>query len=108
MLLFKPEHVEAIKSGRKTQTRRLWPHGCRVKVGSIHQCRTRMLDASSTFARIRILRVWRERLLDISEADAHAEGYLSREAYWTAFVRINGPLAEPNPLVWVVEFEVVA
>jgi len=107
MLLFKPEHVDPIRSRRKTQTRRSWRRP-RVRVGSIHQCRTRMLDASSTFAHIRILWVWRERLLDISEADAHAEGYLSREAYWTAFVRINGPLAEPNPLVWVVEFEVVA
>lgn len=37
MLLFRPEHVPMILSGRKWQTRRLWPTP-RVKVGSIQKC----------------------------------------------------------------------
>ena len=105
MLLFKPEHVALILGGRKTQTRRLWPKGARVKVGSIHQCRTRMLDKSSTFTRVEVLRVWQERLLDISGNDARAEGYGGRVGYVEAFNRINKTNAHyDNPLVWAVAF----
>ena len=41
MLLFKPEHVEPIRTGRKTVTRRVWKRR-RARVGSIHQCYTRI------------------------------------------------------------------
>ena len=107
MLLFKPEHVELILSGQKTQTRRLWPHGCRVKVGNVYQCRTRMMDKASTFARIRVKRIWREQLGEIQELNAHEEGYPSRAAYIEAFRRINGHAAL-DTVVWAVEFEIEA
>jgi len=112
MLLFKTEHVAPILDGTKTQTRRLWPKGCRVKAGNVYQARTRMLDASSTFARLRILRVWRERLGDITEDDAHAEGYPSRDAYLDAFQDINRLWRASlwaftlSSEVWAVEFAV--
>ena len=58
MLLFKPEHVQPILEGRKTQTRRMWPDDRpRALAGSIHQARTRMLDRDSCFAHLRILAV---------------------------------------------------
>ena len=107
MLLFKPEHIPLILSGRKTQTRRLWPHGPRVKVGDAYQCRTKMLDKSSTFARVKVLRVWQERLNDISGADANAEGYASKHEYIVAFTWINRIDEEANPLLWAVEFKLV-
>lgn len=113
-LLFKPEHVPMILDGRKTQTRRLWPKGCRAKIGSVHWAQTRMLDTSSRFARLRILRVWQERLGGISPADARAEGYRSSHDYLMAFHRINRvPLVAErrveieNTLIWAVAFEVV-
>ena len=104
MLLFKSEHIHPILSGEKTQTRRLWPNGRRAVPGAIHQCRTRMLDAGSTFATVKILRVWQERLREIDWRGALAEGYPTRLAYLAAFYRINRR-SDRNPTVWVVEFE---
>jgi len=104
VILFKPEHVQPILDGRKTQTRRLGQK--RWNVGAVHQARTRMLDAASTFARLRILGVRQEHLLDVSVEDARREGYHSAIAYIDAFYRINGDV-ESDPLVWVVDFEAV-
>ncbi len=70
MILFKPQHVEPILRGRKTQTRRGWKRR-RAVPGSIHDARTAMFG--EPFARLRIRRVWQERLGDISAADVLAE-----------------------------------
>lgn len=111
MLLFKEQHVPMILSGAKTQTRRLWPKGCRVKAGNVYQARTKMLDSKATFARVKVLRVWQEYLENISEADAKAEGYQDRLAYLYAFYKINESKVPSNVnekmLVWCVEFAVV-
>ena len=109
MILFKQEHVPMIQDGMKTQTRRLWPHGCRVRVGTVHQARTRMLDKSSTFAHLRIKRAWQERLWNISLEDALAEGGYSQMAYIDLFCRINKMTTSDSLQVrlWAVEFEKV-
>lgn len=106
MILFKPEHVDPILEGRKTQTRRLGQK--RWNVGAVHQARTRMLDADSTFARLLIMDVRREKLRKISDADANAEGYANADEYLEVWRRVNRiPRDEPtgNPEVWVVEFK---
>lgn len=104
MILFRSEHAAPILEGRKTQTRRLGRK--RWNVGAVHQARTRMMDSDSTFAHLRILAVRRERVAEIDEADAHAEGYDSRESYLEAFARINGiDEAPPELEAWVVRFE---
>ena len=110
MLLFKPEHRPLILSGQKTQTRRLWPHGCRVRVGAEHQAQTGMFS-KDCFAILHIERVWRENLWDISDADAVAEGYIDRPDYLEAFIRINRMTTQtgeyPSDLpVWAVAFHV--
>ena len=105
MILFKPEHVAPILEGRKTQTRRLGKK--RWNVGAVHQARTKMLDADSCFARVRILDVYQELLYDISNADARAEGYANDHAYIAAFLRIN-PNHVADPVVWVVKFDLVS
>jgi hypothetical protein len=103
MLLFRSEHVTPILMGVKTQTRRIWKR-CRVKTGHIYQAKTGY--RSGTFAFLRIKRVWKERLLDISDADARAEGYVSREAFLKAFMRINRLSEIPEgQVVWAIEFE---
>ena len=81
MILFKPEHVPMILSGRKTQTRRLGKK--RWRVGAIHQCKTSLFGES--FARVRIRGVCREPLREISVADCFAEGYASHEQFFRKF-----------------------
>lgn len=105
MILFKPEHVEPILAGRKTQTRRLGDK--RWNVGMFHQARTTMFGGEP-FAYLRIVAVRRERLLYISEDDARAEGYSSPAEYLAAFKRIfKIDVIPASTLVWVVCFELV-
>jgi hypothetical protein len=106
MILFKSEHIAPILDGRKTQTRRLGKR--RWNIGAVHQCRTRMLDASSTFARVEIVELHCGPLRDISHDDAVAEGYTGIGTYLTAFYAINKMATDANPLVWVVTFALVA
>ncbi len=107
MMLFKPEHVAPILDGSKTQTRRIWKKQ-RANVGSIHLAKTKMLS-KEYFARLEILVVYQEHILNISEEDARAEGYPTRHAYLAAFCRINKMQYEDlkDLIVWVVKFRAV-
>ena len=106
MFLFKQEHVEPILNGTKTQTRRIWKRR-RAVPGSLHWAQ-RDLTPGSRFARLRVLRVWQERLRSIGHEDANAEGYPHRLAYLAAFKQISGhKMRVTNPVVWCVEFELV-
>ena len=100
MILFKKRFIEPILSGEKTQTRRTGKK--RWNVGSVHQAR--LSYYSKPFARLRILDVRRERVGDISEADAKAEGVGSVEEFVRLWPEINGEW-DPDLEVWVVEFE---
>jgi ASCH domain-containing protein len=103
VIVFQPEHVALILDGQKTQTRRLWAR-CRVRVGSVHACVARRFGAP--FARVRVLSVRQEPLGAMSDDDAQRCGYQDRAAYHVAFERIYGTPTR-DPLVWVVDFEVV-
>lgn len=105
MILFKPEHVAPILAGIKKETRRIWKKPM-AKVGSIHLAKTKMLS-KEFFARLKILEVRQEWLLEITDEDAIAEGYLSREAYIATFYRINHVVARGDYWVTVVCFGVV-
>ena len=100
MILFKREHGPMILIGAKTQTRRLWKRP-RAKMGSIHKAKFVMLK-KEYFAQLFILKVWWERLGDISEEDARKEGYPSKKAYLDKFMEINGPTSLET---WVVAVE---
>ena len=106
MILFKPEHVDLILAGTKTQTRRIWKKP-RAKIGAIHLAKTKMIS-KEFFARLEILAVYQEKLSDISDEDARAEGYKNSAAYFVAFCRINRLDYVPDELVYVVKFRVVA
>jgi hypothetical protein len=100
MILFKKRFIEPILSGEKTQTRRTGKK--RWNIGSIHQAR--LSYYGKPFAHLRILDVRRERVGDISEADARAEGVGSSEEFVRLWPEINGEW-DPDLEVWVVEFE---
>jgi hypothetical protein len=144
-VIFTPEHVQAILEGRKTQTRRICKpgeelyDGCvfgpipayRIKwtVGGTYAVQPGRTKPS--VARIRILAIRQERLQDISEEDAEAEGckathpiisdefgpqipdpkpILARMRYAWLWDRINarkGTRWADDPLVWVLTFELV-
>lgn len=101
MILFKPEHVDLILSGEKTQTRRLGKK--RWNVGAVHQCKTGLFD--DLFARVKILDVYEERLGDMGYVDIAAEGYAGKD-YKAAWERINKKPWDDDLVVWVVAFEV--
>ncbi len=101
MILFKQEHVPPILDGRKTQTRRTGKK--RWNVGSVHQAKTGF-KKDDKFADLLILGVRQERLDDITEVDARAEGYGSIDEYKKAFVWIYGRWL-PDEDVWVIDFE---
>ena len=109
MMMFQPEHVAPILSGRKTETRRLWKSQ-RVKVGSIQKAKLKMFSKDS-FAHIRILGVWQERLGDISEESVWAEGYDTLEEYKGVLERVNKRrhlVWDDDLAVWAVKFELMA
>ena len=109
MILFKPQHVEPILAGTKTQTRRIWKKP-RAKVGSIHLAKIRMLS-KEFFAKLQITAVYTERLGDISTEDAIAEGYPNKNSYLIAFANINHQSVNDenflNQILHVVKFELV-
>lgn len=100
MILFKKRFIDPILSGAKTQTRRVGKR--RWNVGSIHQARTSYV--SEAFAHLRILDVRQERVGDITETDARAEGVGSVEEFVRLWPTINGEW-DPDLAVWVVTFE---
>ncbi len=72
-MLFKPEHVEPILSGRMTQIRKLWDKPM-AKVESIHKAKTELFS-KDYFASIIITGLRREKLGAITIEDAMREGY---------------------------------
>lgn len=103
MILFKPEHVDLILEGRKTQTRRTGKK--RWNVGAVHQCKTQMFG--EPFAKVLILGVREERLGKISWEDICREGYGWRGDYKEAWERIYKTPWDDDLEVWVVDFRLM-
>jgi hypothetical protein len=108
MILFRPEHVELILSGKKTETRRIWAKQ-RVTIGSIQQAKLGkdMLKKDAYFAKLKILDINKERLADISIESVHREGFDSLDVFQEKWIEINGEW-NPHQEVYVIRFEVVA
>ena len=106
LILFKDIHVAPILAGTKTQTRRIWKKP-RAKIRAIHLAKTKMIS-KEFFAKLEILDVYREPLIEITDEDAKAEGYNNAAAYFVAFCKINHLKKVPDILVYVVKFKVVS
>jgi hypothetical protein len=118
--------LDLLLSRRKTQTRRIKkPHEFLIRQGSMWRVEAKT-DKShrvvynvgkiyavqpgrtqKAVAHIKLTSIREEAVSDISEADAIAEGFDSREAFFDAWRRIHGAKADMQQRVWVLEFELL-
>lgn len=110
---FKPELVEKILAGQKTQTRRVvsdnprspWYAGlCSLKLArSYAVCPGRGKNA---VARVVVHGIWKERAGQISNFDAMREGFTGRADFIAYWERLHGSF-DPSAQVWVISFELL-
>ena len=103
-MLFKPEHEQMILEGKKTVTRRVWKRPM-VKVDGIYKCKTKMLD-KKFFAKIKVLKLYKQKLKEIMVRDVEKEGYSSLSEFVDIWKKINKNW-DGNTEVYVIEFEVI-
>jgi len=103
-MLFKPEHEQMILEGKKTVTRRVWKRPM-VKVGGIYKAKLKMLD-KKYFAKIKVLKLYKQKLKEIMVRDIEKEGYSSLSEFVDIWKKINKSW-EGDTEVYVIEFEVV-
>ena len=86
MLLFKKKFLPAIRAGEKTQTIRLWPHR-RMRPGQ----RSYIPGAGH----IRVLAVDEVELAQLTDADAHPDGFETADELRAEIARLY-----PQQLAW--------
>lgn len=121
-MIFKPESCEKILKDEKSQTRRIVKSGewlVELDGGGkivFREPATPKWETGKTYAiqpgrgkaavgRFMLLDIQQERVKDISEADAIAEGFSSISEFFGLFESINGKGALDKE-VWVLVFEV--
>lgn len=130
-MIFSPDMLEKVLNGTKTQTRRPVKQGQHPEftwidlltsdavIGGVlfDNLRTKW-RVGSTYAvcpgrgqksvgRIRILAISRERPCNISEDDARAEGFDTRESFWDKLRSLYGDKVDLNKPYWAITFELV-
>lgn len=107
-MLFQEEHIEQIRNGEKTETRRDWADGYnRPSSGDIRMATTEMFTTDDECdCYIRIIDHRREPLGDLDADAAAAEGGYTIAEFREVWRDINGEW-NPEQIVDVVEFEYV-
>jgi hypothetical protein len=105
-LLFKPRHIDTIRDGTKTATRREWANNyTRPSEGDIRMAVTEMFTSDEECdCYLRITDVYQEPLGEMGHADARKEGGYDMADFREAWRQINGDW-DPELVVDVVEFE---
>lgn len=107
-MLFLSEHIEMIKNGTKTVTRRRWKRWA-VKVGGVYACQTKMFQKKEDCeVFIRVTDRYYQPLRHMRPWDAHLEGGYSLEEFKELWEEITGEPWNPKDRVHVIEFEYVA
>jgi hypothetical protein len=106
LVIFRPQLVEKILAGEKTETRRkVGPDGKRRyrpgRTYAVQPGRTEM-----GVARIRVLSAEPEALKEVTEEGARREGFGNRAEFLDYWRGLYGA-ADPEQAVWVVRFELV-
>ena len=103
-ILFNPKYVPLIVAGSKKVTRRVWKRNL-VKEGGVYTCKTKMFD-SRWFAKVRVTRVWKQKLGELTESDAIADGHSGMTEFKASWSKFYGSW-NPEQEMTVIEFEVV-
>ena len=103
-MLFQEEHIEQIREGEKTQTRRDWASP-QATAGNVYIASTELLTShEEADCYIRVLDIRKEALGEITPYAAEREGGYTVEEFREVWREINGEW-EPHKTVTVVEFE---
>lgn len=107
-MLFQPEHIDQIRRGEKTQTRRDWDENYPgPTVGSIQIASTKMFTSDAEAdCYIRITDRWEQPLGDMLQSHADAEGGYDLAEFRDLWVDLHGEW-DPDLYVDVVEFEYI-
>jgi len=85
-MLFKKPLLAKVMDGTKTQTRRLSKRT--YKAGTTYGVTCRRYQRSQ--AHIRVQRAWQQRLFNVTEEEAKAEGFNNLAEFLEAWIKING------------------
>ncbi|MBT0160641.1 ASCH domain-containing protein [Candidatus Bathyarchaeota archaeon A05DMB-2] len=102
MVLFKRPLLRLVLQQRKTQTRRTSRR--ELSPGRVYPITDQWFGRAAAY--IKITRKWRQRLGDVTEQEAKAEGFNSLEEFQQAWKAINGSW-NPDQTVTAYEFELV-
>jgi hypothetical protein len=105
-MIFTAEHIEKIRRGEKTETRRIWkrPH---VKVGGVYKTRrSQWRKPEDGNPSIRVTEMRTEPLSKLDEKAARREGGYTLHEFVEPWRGLHGEW-NPGQEVYVVRFEVV-
>jgi hypothetical protein len=105
-MLFQPEHIDQIRDGEKTVTRRDWDRP-QVQDGGVYIASTEMFTShEEADCYIRVTDLYREELREMSAEDAEKEGGYSYDEFIAVWRDLHGEWS-PGLEVFVVEFDYV-
>ena len=102
-MLFKTEHIMAIRHHIKTETRRFW-RSRRAVPGRVHAVTTSYYQKKKNSPLILILDVYQQELGKVDEATAFREGGYTLKQFKSRLRKITKLLWDDRLEPWVVEF----